>query len=123
MTWLTGWSHRKSHVINSATDAGTDYQVKITAHYGSGSDGDDDFYCDSNCKTDFGDIRFTSSDGSTLLSYWMESKTDSDNAVFWVKVTDDLSTTARTIYVYYGKSDATTTSNGGNTFIWFDDAS
>ncbi|MFZ0965718.1 MAG: DUF2341 domain-containing protein [Candidatus Bathyarchaeia archaeon] len=37
----------------------------------------------------------------------MESKVDSDNAVFWVEVADDLSSQDRTIYVYYGKSDAT----------------
>jgi hypothetical protein len=51
----------------------------------------------------------------------MESKVDGDNAVFWVEVADDLSTNAVTIYIYYGKSDATTTSNGDNTFPFFDD--
>ena len=34
-----------------------------------------------------------------------------DHATFWVKITDDLSIADQTIYVYYGKSDATTTSN------------
>ena len=33
--WLSGWSYRKSHVIEAASGAGTNYQVKITAHYGS----------------------------------------------------------------------------------------
>jgi hypothetical protein len=74
-------------------------------------------------KSDFGDIRFTSSDGATLLSHWMESKTDSDEAAFWVKVPDDLSSASRTIYVYYGNGDATTSSNGENTFPFFDDFS
>ncbi|MEM3589394.1 MAG: DUF2341 domain-containing protein, partial [Candidatus Bathyarchaeia archaeon] len=45
----------------------------------------------------------------------------SDYAIFWVKVNDDLSTSCRRIYIYYGKSDATTTSNGTNTFLLFDD--
>jgi hypothetical protein len=49
----------------------------------------------------------------------MESKVDSDYAIFWVEVADDLSTNNATIYVYYGKSDATTTSNGANTFLYF----
>ena len=75
------------------------------------------------CRTDFGDIRFTDDDGSTLLDYWMESKVDSNYAIFWVEVADNLESSAQTIYVYYGKADATTTSNGTNTFSFFDDFS
>jgi hypothetical protein len=71
--------------------------------------------------TDFGDVRFTRSDGVTLLDYWIESKVDGDYAVFWVEVADNLSTNPATIYIYYGKSDATATSNGDNTFLLFDD--
>ena len=120
-SWLTGWSYRKSHVINYASGAGTNYQIKVTAHYGSGTDSGGDVYLNSHCRTDFGDVRFTDDDGTTLLDYWMESKTNSDNAVFWVEVADDLSTVNATIYIYYGKSDATTTSNGETTFPFFDD--
>jgi hypothetical protein len=112
---------RKSHVITASAGAGTNYQVKITVHYGSGTDSGGDVYCNSKCKADFGDIRFTDDDCVTLLSYWMESKTDGDNAVFWVKVAKDLSTVNQTIYIYYGKADATTTSNGIDTFLFFDD--
>jgi len=119
--WLSGWSYRKSHVTNSASGAGINYQVRIVVHYGSGTDSGADVYLNSHCRTDFGDVRFTKSDGTTLLDYWMESKVDSDNAVFWVEVADDLSTNPATIYIYYGKSDATTTSNGANTFLFFDD--
>jgi len=115
--WLSGWSYRKSHVINNATGAGTLYQKQVTVHYGSGTDGDDDVYLNSHCRTDFGDVRFTDDDGSTLLDYWMESKVDSDYAIFWVEVADDLSTVNVTIYVYYGNGGATTTSNGTSTFI------
>jgi len=76
---------------------------------------------EGHCRTDFGDIRFTDNDGITPLEYWMETKTDGDNAIFWVKVADDLGSADRTIYVYYGKSDATTTSNPDNTFLFYDD--
>lgn len=120
MGWLSGWDYRKSHVINDAAGAGTLYQKQVTVHYGSGEDGDDDVYLDSHSRTDFGDVRFTDDDETTLLDYWMESKTDSNNAVFWVEVVDDLSTEAATIYVYYGKADATTTSNFDNTFVFGD---
>ena len=119
--WYSGWSYRKSHVINAASGAGTNYQVKITAHYGAGTDSGADVYLSNHSRTDFGDIRFTGSDGATLLDYWMESETDSDNAVFWVEVSEDLSSANRTVYVYYGKSDATTASNLDNTFLWGDD--
>ncbi len=121
MSWLTGWNYRKSHTINSATGAGTNYQVKITAHYGNGIDSNTDTYCNCNCRTDFGDIRFSGSDGSTQLNYWMESKTENDKAVFWVKIADDLSSTNTTIYVYYGNLAVQTTSNGEGTFLFFDD--
>jgi hypothetical protein len=121
MGWLSGWSYRKSHVINSASGAGTNYQIRIKAHYGTGTDSGEDVYLNGHCRTDFGDVRFTDDDGTTLLDYWMESKVDSDYAIFWVEVADDLSSNNATIYVYYGKSDATTASNGDNTFLFFDD--
>jgi hypothetical protein len=73
------------------------------------------------CRTDFGDVRFTESDGTTLLDYWVEEKTDSNEAIFWVEVADDLSSEDHAIYVYYGKDDATSISSGQNTFLFFDD--
>jgi hypothetical protein len=119
--WLTGWTYRKSHVIQATSGAGTNYQIRITVHYGSGTDSGEHVYLNNNSRTDFGDIRFTDDDGSTLLDYWMESKTDSDNAIFWVEIADNLTASDVTIYIYYGKTDATTTSNGTATFIFFDD--
>jgi hypothetical protein len=123
MGWLTGWKYRKSHVINSASGAGTNYQVRIVAHCGSGTDSGQDVYLYNHCRLDFGDVRFTRNDGTTLLDYWIELKFDGDYAVFWVEIADDLSSANATIYIYYGKSDATTTSNGANTFPYFDDFS
>jgi len=80
---------------------------------------------EGHCKSDFGDIRFTSDDCSTELAYWMESKTDDDNAVFWIKISSNLGSN-QTIYVYYGRSSATYTDtytdeeHGENTFLFFD---
>jgi hypothetical protein len=120
MGWLSGWSYRKNHTINGATGAGTGYQIPITAHYGSGTDSGGDVYLNSNSRTDFGDVRFTSSDGTTLLNYWMQEVSSGNYAIFWVKIADDLGSSV-TIYIYYGNSGATTTSNGANTFLFFDD--
>ena len=129
MAWLTGWGYRKSHIINSAAGAGTNYQICIKVYKGTGTDGTEQVsgvtagkvYCNNHCRDDFGDIRFTKDDTTTLLDYWMESKVNGDNAVFWIEIADDLSTVSRTIYVYYGKGDATTTSNGDNAFPVFID--
>jgi hypothetical protein len=112
--------YRKSHVINPASGAGTNYQVCIIAHYGSGTDSGADVYLNGKCRSDFGDVRFTRSDCVTLLDDWMETKVDGDYAVFWVEVADDLSTNPVTIYIYYGNPNATTTSNGDATFLFFD---
>jgi len=85
--WLEGWSYRKSHEINSSpAGAVTDYQMPIKVHYGAGVDDGEDVYLNGKCRNDFGDIRFTDSDGVTELSYWMEEKVDGDYAIFWVKV-------------------------------------
>lgn len=120
--WLVGWDNRKSHIITNATGASLGYQVKIRVDYGSGTDGGEIVYLNGKCRTDFGDIRFTDNDGETELDYWMETKSNGNYAVFWVEVEDWLGID-RTIYVYYGNSEATTTSDGGKTFVYFDDFS
>ena len=74
----------------------------------------------ANCRTDFGDVRFTDNDGFTELDYWLEEKTDSSNATFWIEVADDLGSD-QYIYVYYGNAEASTTSDGSDTFLLFDD--
>jgi len=120
-----GWLYRKAHAINGTTaGAQTNYQMRIVVYYGSGTDSGESVYLNGKCRTDFGDIRFTASDGVTPLDYWMESYTVSSNAVFWVEVPSiPASPNTTTIYIYYGNSNATTTSNGVNTFVAFDDFS
>jgi hypothetical protein len=122
MAWYdNNWQYRKKHTINAASGAGTNYQVKLMVHYGSGTDSGADVYLNSKCKTDFSDIRFTASDETTILDYWIESKVDSDNAVVWVEVGEDLSSVNRDIFIYYGNASTTSASNGSNTFLFFDD--
>ena len=111
-SWLSGWSYRKSITISNVTGAGTGYQIKLRLHYGSGTDNPatGDIYLNGKCRTDFGDVRFTTS-GGLEINYWLRKYVAGDWAEFWVKIPEDLSVTNRTIYVYYGNSDATTTSN------------
>lgn len=126
MGWLSGWNCRKSHVINQQAGAGTDYQVPIKVYKGVGVDGTEAYhdvtmgkvYCGGNCRDDFGDIRFTASDEETELDYWMHDDVSSGvYAVFWVKISGDLSAGNVTIYVYYDNATATTTENMTNTFL------
>jgi len=122
LTWLSGWSYRKSHEIEGSTaGAQTNYQIRVKVHRTTGTDSGEDVYVGTKCRADFGDIRFTKSDGVTELDYWLEEY-DGDVAVFWVEVPSiPASPDTATIYIYYGKSDATTTSNFNNTFINDDD--
>ncbi|MHA1963522.1 MAG: DUF2341 domain-containing protein [Candidatus Thorarchaeota archaeon] len=118
--WLSDWEIRKSHTMEGSLGAGNNYPVRLTVHYGSGIDSGADVYCDTLCRTDFGDIRFTDDDGTTLLDYWTESFVASDHAIFWVEIADNLNT-SQDIYVYFGNPVATSVSNGTATFQFFDD--
>ena len=102
------WLRRMNVSINGSSGAGTDYQVMVNVTY------------DGDMLANFDDIRFTDNDGITLLDYWMESYVASTFAVFWVKVSDDLGSN-QLIYMYYGNSAVSTTSNGTATFLMFED--
>jgi hypothetical protein len=104
------WSRRMPITINNSGSSLTDYQVRVNVTY------------DADMKSDFGDIRFADSNGSTLLSHWRESYTTATSATFWVKV-PSIPSGSKTIYMYYGNSSATSASNGTTTFDFFDDFS
>ena len=75
MGWLSGWQYRKSHEIEgSSAGAQTNYQVKIIVHKGTGTDSGEHVYCNNHCQDDFGDIRFTKSDGVTELDYLLNGR-------------------------------------------------
>lgn len=120
--WLIGWSYRKMHNVTGQGDGeSTNYQLYFNVEYGSGTDSGNTVYLAGLCQSDFDDIRFTDDDGETELDYWREEYTDSDDATFWVEVSDDLDSTTVSVYIYYGNEDVETTSNGENTFVIFSD--
>lgn len=120
--WLIGWQWRKAHNITGSTvGAQANYQMKIVVINGTEADSGNTVYINNKTRSDFGDLRFTNSSGA-LLDYWIEEKYDGVNATFWVRIDSiPASPNNATIYVYYGKSDATTISNGTSTFEFFDD--
>ena len=66
--WLSGWSYRKPITVDNTqfTAVLSNYQTKIKIPY------------ESSMKSDFSDLRFTDSDGTTLLNYWLEQTVDND---------------------------------------------
>ncbi|MEW5761257.1 MAG: DUF2341 domain-containing protein, partial [Candidatus Thermoplasmatota archaeon] len=73
-------------------------------------------------KADGSDIRFTDSDGTTILSHWVEPGTiNTGSTKIWVKVPYIPSTVVKKIYMNYGNAGATDISSGNNTFGFFDD--
>ncbi|MFA5445888.1 MAG: DUF2341 domain-containing protein, partial [Bacteroidales bacterium] len=119
---LENYLYRKSHIIAGVTGEQTNYPVKIVIYRSTGSDTGEDVYISTKCKEDYSDIRFTDSDGSTLLDYWIESS-DASSATVWVEVPTIPSEDNATIYLYYGYSEATDGSSGADTFTYFSDCS
>jgi len=115
LPWLEGWSYCKVHELSSVADT-TDHQVKIIVHYGSGNDLGEHVYLDGRCRADFGDLRFTLDDGVTEIPYWVESKTNGDKAIVWVKV-PQITPNGTRILLYYDNPTATTKSDLASTMI------
>jgi len=100
--WQYYWKYRKAITIdntNVGTDDLTDFPLCVRIN------SDADF---SNATSTGYDIRFTSSDGITLLSYereyWSGGNGTPATAVFWVKVPTIQYNTTTTIYIYYGNN-------------------
>ena len=109
--WLSGSTRRKTITItNPNASVLTNFQVSATVTY------------DTDMNSDFSDIRFTDTSG-TELDYWLENKTDSSSAKFWIKVPSLAASTTTSVFLFYGNSGASSASNGDNTFAFFDDFS
>ena len=106
-TWYnSSWLRRTPvTVTNNVASTLTNYQVRVAVTY------------DSDMQADFDDIRFTSSDKTTLVDHWLETKVDSTSAVFWVEVPTIASSSTATLYMYYGNSGASSASSINNTFL------
>lgn len=74
-------------------------------------------YVGDYCREDYGDVRFTNSTGE--LAYYLWPDYDCSSARFTVRL--EGATTAGTLTVWYGNQSATTTSDGEEVFVFFDD--
>lgn len=111
--WLSGWKKRFPQPINAGAGSGTDYRMtlNLTAAQLNG-----------NVRNDFGDVRFTASDGITELSYYLQSYVSGVSAVFVIRISANLNSDAL-MYIYCGRPSATTTSSEAATYLFWDDGS
>ena len=122
MAWLADYDYRKSITLSRASGAVSNYQMKLLVGESSGATGEN-VDCGGKCLSSFNDLRFTTSDGTTLLDYWIESisgTTPNQLATVWIEFSS-IGTGDTTFYLYYGNSGASAYSNGENTFPFFDD--
>jgi len=66
-------------------------------------------------QADFDDVRFTwynpASGEEQAISYWIETLEESNYAIFWVEIPKISNVADNIVYLYYGNSTVTTTSN------------
>jgi len=109
---IAGYSFRRQITINNTSNSNnlTDFQVLVTLDTQS-------LISAGKMRNDCGDIRFTDSDGQTLLNYWIESGCNTASTKIWVKVPSIPANSTKPIYVYYGNSSVVSQSSAANTFI------
>lgn len=104
------WSKRRFiTLLGKSSGTQIDYQVKLNIDY------------DQDMNPDFSDLRFTKSDGITLLDSWLEIYVESTSATVWVKTDTPADGVESIIYMYYDNYIATDIWNGSGTFIEFID--
>ena len=111
----------RKEIIISGSPVGPQYNypIQVNVHHSDGIDSAPNIFCNTNCRPDFNDIRFTTADGITELDYWIEA-THQSVATIWVEV-NLIPISGTSIYIYYGNLDATSTSDGDDTWLIFDD--
>ncbi len=120
-----GYGYYKTFPINGTTvGAQSLYQTKLTVYKGTGSDGAGVVYLNNRCQDDFDDVRFTKSDGETLLDFWQESLVSGTSCVVWIELDSiPISPGSAIFYIYYSNAGASSASDGTTTFPFFDDFS
>ncbi len=104
------WSKRKRvTVVNADATTYTNAVVKVDIPY------------DGDMQTDFDDLRFTDSSGTTTLSYVRDAYTASTEATVWVKIPSLTASANTTLYMYYGNGGVSDGGVGTTTFVAYDD--
>ena len=124
---LSGFQFRKAiDILNPCEDELFNFQMQIKVGEGrSQLTGKADVYCEGKIEADFKDIRFTATDGETLLPFYLESVTGKPGArlaTIWVKIPQlPKGENPLKIYLYYGNSVTDDKSSATEVFDLFDD--
>jgi hypothetical protein len=114
---LQDFSYRKPFTVSNSTGSPlSNYQIALDVYRTTGTDSGTSVYLGTGVKSDFSDLRFTNSTGTTVLDYYISAKTSS-HAMVWVEFDSLPASTASTFYVYYGNAGASAVSSFSNTFI------
>lgn len=101
--WNDGWNYRKAISVSNTSGSNlTDFQVSLSI-------GTSTLIASGKMQSDCDDMRFVDTNGN-ILPYWIESGCNTDTTTIWVKTTS-LPNSGSTIYLYYGNSSATISSN------------
>ncbi|MFP8882104.1 MAG: DUF2341 domain-containing protein, partial [Myxococcota bacterium] len=115
LQWFgSDWSYVKRILIdNIGGSALVDHQVRIVLGASF------DF---SLARSGGEDIRITTNDGGTPVSFWIESwDASAEEAVLWAKVPTIPAGESVELFLYYGNPEAASGSDGTSTFALFDD--
>lgn len=107
------WHYRSEVIISNEGDLLSYYQVLVRL--------DESNFNFDLAELDGSDVRFTHSDGTTELKFWIESWDNLEQLAYvWVRV-PSLATGNTNIYLYYNNPDANPASDGASTFDGFED--
>jgi uncharacterized repeat protein (TIGR01451 family) len=106
------WNYRRPIVISNGGNSLAYYQVLVVLNNTN--------FNFTQANADGSDIRFTHSDGTTELRYWIEYWSGPDQLAYvWVRV-PSLASGDTVIYLYYGNPGGLAASSGSTTFDGFD---
>jgi hypothetical protein len=113
--WLDGWDKRRPvDVEERSGQVLQDYQIKLSVDTS-------ELLSQDKMQQDCSDLRFTSVDGVTQLDYWIQSGCDTGSTEVWVEVGELSASIENRVYMYYSNPSASPSSNGFETFPFFDD--
>jgi hypothetical protein len=115
--WDESWAYRRTITVSNSSGSNlTDFQIAITIDTAA-------LITAGKMKSDCSDIRLTDNN-SSLLPVWLETyglnACNSTTSKLWTKLSS-LPTSGATVYLYYGNSLASSTFDGNNVFMFFDD--
>jgi len=117
----SGFNYYQEFTLTASGTTLTNYSIRFTVYYGSGTSSGTTIYCNSHCETDFDDVRFYTT-GDVEIDQWVEF-TNSTLEHVWVEF-PTISTSGTDYRVWYGYGPMSDPSDGAATFPeYFDSTS